>query len=186
MNLLSLKVIINASASITLIIDSILHVSTFFLILSIGIQIDEANTSHAFAGDQASLILSGIDQQNLAIGDIVCSPQNPVPVSSCFQAHVVIFAVKTPLTNGMPVVLHQQSLVEPAVISKLVAQLNRSTGEVIKKKPRCLLKNSSAIVEITTQRPICVELHKDVKQLGRVMLRIDGATVAAGLVTKIK
>ncbi|OXU28568.1 hypothetical protein TSAR_004780 [Trichomalopsis sarcophagae] len=151
-----------------------------------GIQIDEANTSHAFAGDQASLILSGIDQQNLAIGDIVCSPLNPVPVSSCFQAHVVIFAVKTPLTNGMPVVLHQQSLVEPAVISKLVAQLNRSTGEVIKKKPRCLLKNSSAIVEITTQRPICVELHKEVKQLGRVMLRIDGATVAAGLVTKIK
>ncbi|KAJ8668190.1 hypothetical protein QAD02_009853 [Eretmocerus hayati] len=151
-----------------------------------GIQEDESSTTHAFAGDQVSLILSGIDQQNLAVGDIVCSPYNLVPVSSCFQAHVVIFSIKMPLTNGMPVVLHQQSLVEPATISKLVAQLNRSTGEVIKKKPRCLMKNSSAIVEISTQRPICVELHKDVKQLGRVTLRIDGTTVAAGLVTKIK
>lgn len=142
--------------------------------------------THAFAGDQVSLILSGIDPQSLAIGDIVCSPHSPVPVSSCFQAHIVIFAVKTPLTNGMPVLLHQQSLVEPATVSKLVAQLNRSSGEVVKKRPRCLPKNSSAIVEITTQRPICVELHKEVKQLGRVTLRIDGATVAAGLVTKIK
>lgn len=86
----------------------------------------------------------------------------------------------------MSVLLHQQSLVEPAIISKLVAQLNRSSGEVVKKKPRCLLKNTSAIVEMTTQRPICVESHKDVKQLGRITLRIDGATIAAGLITKIK
>ncbi|XP_058806041.1 protein HBS1 isoform X2 [Phymastichus coffea] len=151
-----------------------------------GIQIDEMNVTHSFAGDQVSLILSGIDQQKLAIGDIVCTPHHPVPVTSCFQVHVVIFAVKMPLTNGMPVVLHQQSLVEPVIISKLIVELNRSTGEVIKKKPRCLMKNSSAIIEITTQRPICVELHKDVKQLGRVMLRIDGTTIAAGLITKIK
>ena len=154
--------------------------------ISTAIQIDESNVSYGFAGDQVCLILSGIDQQNIMIGDIVCSPHNPVPVTSCFQAHVVVFAIKMPLTNGMPVVLHQQSLVEPATIRKLVAQLNRSTGEVTKKRPRCLLKNSSAIIEIATQRPICVELHKDVKQLGRVMLRIDGTTIAAGLVTKIK
>ena len=117
---------------------------------------------------------------------MLCNPQNPVPVSSCFQAHIVIFAIKVPITNGMPVVLHQQSLVEPVTISKLIAQLNRSTGDVIKKKPRCLLKNTSAIIEITTQRPICVELHKNVKQLGRIMLRVDGTTIAAGLITKIK
>ncbi|CAB0029264.1 unnamed protein product [Trichogramma brassicae] len=150
-----------------------------------GIQADDANITHAFAGDQVCLSLSGIDQQNLAIGDIVCSLAYPVPTTTCFQAHIVVFQIKMPITNGMSVVLHQQSLVEPAVITKLVAQLNRSSGEVIKKKPRCLIKNTSAIVQITTQRPICVELHKDVKQLGRVMLRVDGTTIAAGLVTKI-
>lgn len=57
---------------------------------------------------------------------------------------------------------------------------------MIKKKPRCLPKNSSAIIEITMQNPICVELYKDIKQLGRVMLRVEGTTIAAGLVTKIK
>ncbi|OAD52749.1 HBS1-like protein, partial [Eufriesea mexicana] len=151
-----------------------------------GLQVDETSIMNAFAGDQISLTLSGIDQQNVGIGDIICNPQNPVPVTTCFQAHVVVFVVKIPIMKGLPVVIHQQSLVQPAVITKLVAQLHRTTGEIVKKKPRCLPKNSSAIIEITTQNPVCMELYKNIKQLGRVMLRVEGTTIAAGLITKIK
>ncbi|XP_011315119.1 HBS1-like protein isoform X2 [Fopius arisanus] len=151
-----------------------------------GMQIDDLSTTNAFAGDHVSLTLSGIDQQNVAVGDIICSPSRPVPVTTCFQAHVVIFTVAIPITKGVPVVLHVQSLVQPAVITKLIAQLHKSTGEVTKKKPRCLPKNSSAIIEIKTNQQICLELYRDAKQLGRVMLRVAGTTIAAGLVTKIK
>ncbi|XP_071636118.1 protein HBS1 [Temnothorax longispinosus] len=150
-----------------------------------GLQSDEISTANAFAGDHVALTLAGIEQQNVGIGDIICNPQNPVPVTTCFQAHVVIFAIAKPITKGLPVVMHQQSLVQPAVITKLIAQLHRSTGDVIKKKPRCLPKNSSAIIEVATQTPICMELYKDIKQLGRVMLRLEGTTIAAGLITKI-
>ncbi|CAK9803564.1 Protein HBS1 [Anthophora plagiata] len=151
-----------------------------------GLQVDDISVTNAFAGDHVSLTLSGFDQQNVGIGDIICNPQNPVPVTTCFQAHIVVFAVKIPIMKGLPVVIHQQSLVQPAVITKLVAQLHRTTGETVKKKPRCLPKNSSAIIEITTQNPVCMELYKDIKQLGRVMLRVEGTTIAAGLITKIK
>lgn len=152
----------------------------------LGIQIDDSPVANAFAGDQAALLLAGVDHQNIGIGDILCSLQNPVPVTTCFQAHIVIFNIKHPITKGIPIVIHQQSLIEPAVITKLIAQLHRSTGDEVKKKPRCLPKNSSAIVEITTQKAICMELYRDVKELGRVMLRVEGTTIAAGLVTKIK
>jgi len=134
--------------------------------------------ANAFAGDHVALTLAGIEQ-NISIGDIICNPQNPVPVTTCFQAHVVTFAITK------PIVMHQQSLIQPAIITKLIAQLHRSSGDVIKKRPRCLSKNSSAIIEVTTQTPVCMELYKDVKQLGRVMLRLEGTTVAAGLITKI-
>ncbi|KAL6423268.1 hypothetical protein ACFW04_010139 [Cataglyphis niger] len=150
-----------------------------------GLQLDEISMTNAFAGDHVALTLAGIDQQNVGIGDIICNPQNPVPVTTCFQAHVVIFAIARPITKGLPVVMHQQSLVQPAFITKLIAQLHRGTGDMIKKKPRCLPKNSSAIIEVTTQNPVCMELYKDIKQLGRVMLRLDGTTIAAGLITKI-
>ncbi|XP_076758887.1 translation elongation factor EF-1alpha (GTPase) HBS1 [Xylocopa sonorina] len=151
-----------------------------------GLQADEVSVTNAFAGDHVSLTLSGIEQQNVGIGDIICNPQNPVPVTTCFQAHIVVFAVKIPIIKGLLVVIHQQSLVQPAIITKLVAQLHRVTGETVKKKPRCLPKNSSAIIELTTQNPVCMELYRDVKQLGRIMLRVEGTTIAAGLITKIK
>ena len=88
--------------------------------------------------------------------------------------------------KGFPVVFHFQSLSEQAIIKKLIAQLHKSSGQVLKSKPRCLLKNMSAIVEIEVQKPICVELYKDYKDLGRFMIRSGGATIAAGLITKVR
>lgn len=70
-------------------------------------------------------------------------------------------------------------------ISKLVSQLDKSSGQVIKAKPRCLAANSSGIVEIETPKPISIENYSDFKDLGRIMLRYRGATVAAGLVSKV-
>lgn len=64
--------------------------------------------------------------------------------------------------------------------------MDKSTGEVIKRNPRCLTKGMTAKVQIQlSQRPIPLETFKDNKQLGRIMLRKDGETVAAGVVNEI-
>lgn len=85
----------------------------------------------------------------------------------------------------MQVILHLLNFVDEVKIMKLRAQLNKVTGEMIKKNPRCLIKNSAAIVTIRTNRPICLELYKNIKEFGRFMLRDTGITIAAGLVTKV-
>ena len=51
---------------------------------------------------------------------------------------------------------------------------------------RCLVRNSSAIVEVEVSRPVCVELYQDSKEIGRFMLRHGGATIAAGVITKVR
>lgn len=71
------------------------------------------------------------------------------------------------------------------MINKLISELNKSTGEVVKKHPRFLGNNTSAIVEVQVSRPIALELYSDCKELGRVMLRVGGVTIAAGLIIKI-
>lgn len=149
------------------------------------ISVNDIQNNVAFAGDQASVTLSGVDMQNVSIGYILSDPNQQVPIAARFEARLVVFNVKTPITKGYPVLLHHQSLVESAHIIKLKALLNKSSGEVIKKKPRCLGNNSVAIVDIEMSRPICIERYKDVKELGRVMLRVAGVTVAAGLVTDV-
>lgn len=150
------------------------------------INIDESNSiATAFAGDQVTITLSGIDAANITVGSVICHPKDVVPIATRFQARIIVFNVKMPITNGFPVVLHLQSLVEAAVIVKLKSQLHKGTGEIIKKNPRCLSNNSCALVEIEVGRPICIEKYANFKELGRVMLRVGGVTIAAGLVTKI-
>ncbi|KAL0276959.1 UNVERIFIED_CONTAM: hypothetical protein PYX00_004408 [Menopon gallinae] len=149
------------------------------------ITIDESPVQSAFAGDSVSLTLANYDMQNINIGYILCDPNRPAPVTSKFEGRIVVFNIKVPITTGYPVVLHTQSLAEQATVSKMVALLNKSTGEIVKKRPRSLLKNSNAIIEIETSRPICLELYREVKELGRFMLRVEGISIAAGLVTKI-
>jgi elongation factor 1 alpha-like protein len=150
-----------------------------------GLSINELSSNVAFAGDQVCVTLSGIDMQNVSIGFILSDPIQQVPITTKFEARLVVFNVKVPITNGFPVLIHHQSLVESANIVKLKSLLNKSTGEIVKKKPRCLGNNSVAVVDIEVCRPISIERYKDVKELGRIMLRVSGVTIAAGLVTDI-
>lgn len=149
------------------------------------LAMDDVGQTSVFAGDQVAVVLAGIDQTNVQIGYIVCDIRNPVPLASRFQARIVVFNVKVPITIGYPVVMHHQSLIEPATIVKLNSQLHKGSGEIVKKNPRFLSNNSVAVIEIETTRAICVEKYSDYKELGRIMLRVSGVTIAAGLITGI-
>ena len=107
----------------------------------------------AFAGDHVSLTLAGtgsgsstLDPANLALGMIVCDPSQPVKVSKHFAAKLVVLNVETPITKGFACVLHYGGVTEAAVLKKLIAQVSKGTGEILKRKPRILAKNSSAQV----------------------------------------
>lgn len=67
------------------------------------LAIEEVSKQVVFAGDQAVVTLAGVEMQNVGIGYILCDPQVPVPIALKFQARIVIFNVKVPITKGFPV-----------------------------------------------------------------------------------
>ncbi|EEC16575.1 translation elongation factor EF-1 alpha/Tu, putative [Ixodes scapularis] len=150
-----------------------------------GITIDDMPTPRAFAGDQVALTLSGVDITNVAVGSFLCDPSAPIRVGTRIQCRVVVFNVEMPLTRGFPLVLHYQSTSEQASVRRILSQLHKGTGEVVRHKPRCLTKNTSGIIELKVSRPVCVELYKEFKELGRITLRSGGCTVAAGVITEV-
>lgn len=97
---------------------------------------DDVAVQHSFAGESVFIQVNGIDINNVTTGSVVCDIDRPIKVSSLFEARLVIFNVVIPVTRGFPVILHYQSMCEQATIRNIISQLNRSTGEVIKKKPR--------------------------------------------------
>ncbi|XP_031555843.1 HBS1-like protein [Actinia tenebrosa] len=145
---------------------------------------DEPKT-WACAGDHVTLSLAGVDAIHVGVGSILCDPSFPVKSTTKIKARIIVFNIDIPITRGFMVLFHYQTMSEPASVKKLLALLNKSTGEVVKRKPRCLTKNSNAEVEIHTSRPVCVELYKDYKDLGRFMLRYGNETIAAGVITAV-
>uniref|UniRef100_A0A8C6U7A9 HBS1-like protein n=1 Tax=Neogobius melanostomus TaxID=47308 RepID=A0A8C6U7A9_9GOBI len=75
----------------------------------------------AAAGDHVSLTLTGMDIIRMNVGCV---------------ARILLFNIELPITQGFPVLLHYQTVSEPATIKKLVSVLHKSSGEVLKKKPK--------------------------------------------------
>ncbi|KAH6580704.1 hypothetical protein BASA60_002775 [Batrachochytrium salamandrivorans] len=149
------------------------------------IEVDGTGVAWASAGDHVSISFSGLDIQQLSMGDILCEPAAPVPVTNHFRAQIVTLDITTPLTIGVPIVIHHLGRSEAGFLTRLDSILDKATGQVIKKHPRVLTKNMTAVVEIRTQRLICLEPFQTTKELGRFMLRSSSVTVAAGVVLDI-
>jgi len=160
------------------------------------LEVDEENVPWAAAGANATLYLSDIDPIHLSIGTVLCSVETPITMVSSFIAQIIVFDIQVPLIVGASVELFHHSRDTPATLSKFVAILDRTTGAVIKLRPRVLGKGISARVEITLRSStmsgpgghgsaIPLEPFRINKDMGRVLLRRNGETVAAGIVTDI-
>ncbi|XP_014788283.1 HBS1-like protein isoform X2 [Octopus bimaculoides] len=150
-----------------------------------GITLNDEPKQCAFAGDHIILTLVGIDMNNVSVGNFLCDASNPMKSATKIRAKVVVFNIEVPITRGYPSIFHYQSTTEPVLWKRLICQIHKSTGEIIKNRPKCLGKNSSAVVELEFERPLCIELYKEFKELGRFMIRYSGHTIAAGLVEEI-
>ncbi|GFZ45813.1 Elongation factor 1 alpha-like protein [Saitozyma sp. JCM 24511] len=155
------------------------------------IEVDEDSAPYAVAGQNVTLYLSGIDPIHLAIGTVLCPTSLPVPLVTQFTAQILVFDLQSPIIAGTPVELFHHSMNLPATISKLLAISER--GQVVKKNPRVLQKGATATVEITL-RPtqgssrtpsIPLETAAENKEMGRVLIRRGGETIAAGVVMEI-
>lgn len=68
-------------------------------------SIDETSVQTAFAGDGVSLTLANYDIQHISVGYILSDSLNPVPITSRFEARIVVFNISTPITIGDIIIL---------------------------------------------------------------------------------
>ncbi|PIA17537.1 hypothetical protein COEREDRAFT_40890, partial [Coemansia reversa NRRL 1564] len=149
------------------------------------IDVDFVSEEWAVAGDSVVLAIQGVDAQQFAVGSVVCTPTDPIRAVSRFEAQLAVFEPSVPITNGFPMMLHMQSVGVPAVVRRIIETFDQRTGEVTRRRPRHIRKGATARVEIVAETPVCLELFRDSKSLGRIMLRKDGETIAAGIVTAL-
>lgn len=153
---------------------------------SITVSDNSSANGVCFAGDQVSIVLnatSTIEPDSISGGHVLCRGGTECLVpGKRYLVRIVLFNVVVPIIKGSRAELFAHSLCEPCTVTRLRAVLDKATGEVVKRKPRCLTKNMSGVVELETQHAICLEAYSDFKTLGRITLRDGGQTIAAGII----
>ena len=153
----------------------------------IGITINDKEVISAKPGENVNVKLKGIADTNVFRGDIICHEDLHVHAVREFEGQLVLLELlenRRILTAGYSAVMHIHTAVEEVVITDLIAEQDRKTGEQ-KKHPRFVKSNSIVIARFTLSRPVCMETFDTMQQLGRFSLRDEGKTIAIGKVTKI-
>eukprot|EP00761_Pharyngomonas_kirbyi_P007092 gb/GECH01007101.1/.p1 GENE.gb/GECH01007101.1/~~gb/GECH01007101.1/.p1 ORF type:complete len:643 (+),score=125.05 gb/GECH01007101.1/:1-1929(+) len=142
--------------------------------------------SRAFAGENVQLVLSNVDINMLSEGQILCEADSTIRLATTVGAELVVFRPRRPILPGAQVEVHINNVSISGSIRKLTKLIDKTTGEVTKKKPKCLKAGQTGQVEIKFSEATCVELFSEFKNFGRFTLRTGGETIAAGIITEIK
>ncbi|PPR02445.1 hypothetical protein CVT24_001994 [Panaeolus cyanescens] len=175
------------------------------------IELEDESVPWAMSGANVTLSLTSIDPVNVLVGSVLCPPSDPVPLATVFTARIIVFDIQVPITAGTSFELFHHSRDVPASALKLLSTLDRATGQVIKTSPRymdfilvqihadpvphfsVLTKGTSAEIQIglrgthvgsssnTVVRPIPLETFANNKDMGRILIRRGGETIAAGV-----
>jgi len=139
-------------------------------------------------GENIRVSLKGVEEENLHRGYVLCDPKQPIPCQAKFEAHLAILELlphKSVFSAGYNAVLHIHTTVEECTITVLLEQIDKKTGNSIKKKPMFVTSGSLVRCIIECNQPVCLELFQDVPQLGRFTVRDEGKTIAIGKVTAL-
>ena len=138
-----------------------------------GLEVDSEPADWAVAGQNVILHLTDIEAKYLKSGDAIGPPSAPVECITSFTAKILAFEHIMP----MQCEVNKGRLYAPARITRLVAQLDKVSGAIIKgKKPRLIKPGTVARVFIEVDTAIPLE------QGSRVVIRVGGETVGTGLV----
>lgn len=140
----------------------------------------------AIKGDFVTLKLRNAHVEDIEAGDLGASLDYNIQAFDKFTVQLLTFSMDRPLLPGTPFILFRGVCQQPARISRLESLVSKTDPQqVLKKKVKHLGSNKAAIVEIELtdrKRWIPILTYNQSKHLGRVLLRKDGRTIAAGVV----
>ncbi|KAK4425992.1 Eukaryotic peptide chain release factor GTP-binding subunit A [Sesamum alatum] len=167
--------------------DSLLIMPNKVPVKVLGIYCDEDKVRRAGPGENLRVRVSGIEEEDIIAGFVMCSVANPIHAVSEFVARLQILDTidNAIFCAGYKAVLHIHAVVEECEIVELMLQIDPKTKKPMKKKPLFVKKGAFVVCRVQVNNLICVEKFSDFSQLGRFTLRTEGKTVAVGMVTDL-
>lgn len=150
----------------------------------VAVFFEETEMITAVSGDNVKLKVKGIEEEDIATGNVACDVERPIKTGTVFEVQIAILSCKSIISCGYSAVMHVHMCSEEVSIVEFLQVIDKKTGNPLPKRP---FARQGEIVraKIEAKSPICVECFADHPQLGRFSLRDEGKTVAMGKILKI-
>nr|AIF11226.1 elongation factor 1-alpha [uncultured marine group II/III euryarchaeote KM3_51_D01] len=149
------------------------------------VEMHHEQLPQAEPGDNVGINVRGLDKGSVKRGDVAGEVSNPPQVAETFEAQVVILQHPSAITAGYTPVIHCHTAQVACTIEEIVKKMDPKTGQEVTENKEMLKSGDSAVIRFRPTKPFVLETAADFPPLGRFAIRDMGATVGAGVVTKI-
>ena len=152
------------------------------------ICIDDDVVDMVKPGENVVVKLKGLEEEDLRQGYVICSAEAPCHKTQVFDATLVVLELlphKPILSAGYTAVVHCHSLIVECIVTDMVSQIDKKTGQVLKKKPTFCRSGDVVTCRLQAEYPSAIETFKDIAQLGRFTMRDEGKTIAMGKIVAL-
>jgi peptide chain release factor subunit 3 len=152
-----------------------------------GMMIESNNITTAYVGDNIHIRVKNLEEKDVSKGYVLTAfaENNLIDSVKYFAAQIKVLEVENILSVGSKMVLHIHEACEEASIHKIFGKIDPKTKEVIETDPVCLKSGDTALIRFELDRKVTMANQKDFDKMGRVILRMQGKTVAIGSVRKM-
>lgn len=153
----------------------------------VGVCINDEEMKYASCGENVTLKMSGVSEEQLCKGYVLSELREPCRVVTKFKAQLQVIELpeeRPVLTSGYKAVIHVHTAIEECEILKLYETISLKDKKK-EKNPRFCRENTILTCSISLARSCAVDVFTGVQQLGRFTLRDEGRTIAIGKITEL-
>ncbi|CAH1773092.1 unnamed protein product [Owenia fusiformis] len=151
------------------------------------VEMHHESLTEATPGDNVGFNIKNVSVKEIRRGN-VCgdSKNNPPKEAKTFIAQVIILNHPGQISNGYAPVLDCHTAHIACKFSEIQKKIDRRSGKELEDAPKFVKSGDAAIVNMTPQKPMCVESFSEFPPLGRFAVRDMKQTVAVGVIKSVE
>ncbi|KAJ3322050.1 Elongation factor 1-alpha 1 [Boothiomyces sp. JEL0866] len=124
---------------------------------------------------------------NITTKMVISNPKRgPAVDISSFIAILTILPIPGKLVSKTALQMLTSTMNNYCQITRLIQKLDPHTGKVLQERPRYLVHDDVAVVELVNLQTVCLDTFTEFPELGRFTLQQDGRAMAIGVITSIR
>jgi len=149
------------------------------------VEMHHQDLAEANPGDNVGFNVKSISIKDIKRGNVASnSKDHPAKKTENFQAQVIVLNHPGEIRAGYTPVLDCHTAHVACKFDVLQEKIDRRSGKALEDNPAFIKSGDSALIQMTPQKPMCVETFADYPPLGRFAVRDMRQTVAVGVIKK--